>query len=402
MPKKSLLSRLVATAMLLLLSLCPLNAFATELEEEDDPAVEPSVVPAVAEQTESLPTLVQIAEQQQPQSEPIEVLGEEVQPGQRRQLAWTVTLNSIKFNIPVIVAHGKFKGPVVGITAALHGDELNGIEIARQVLNEIDLEQLSGTLIAVPIVNLEGFLKQSRYIADRRDLNRYFPGNPQGVMPARYADGLFQQIILKCDRLIDLHTGSYYRTNLPQLRADLGNDAVAEMVEKFGSLTVLHSSGVDGMLRNAATAAGVPAVTMEVGGPLALNLGEVSFGVRAINQFLGALKMIEPPDLRTKEQPIFYQSSWLMAEFDGILLSEVNLGERVVQGQQLARIVNPIANTENPIIAPYAGTVLGMAENQFVSPGYLIFRIGIEKTEQEVREEAKEEVAEQSAADGSD
>lgn len=384
--------------MLLLLTLLPLNVTATELEEEDDPVAESATVSIAAEESAPLPELEQLARQKKPQSVPIELLGAKILPGKRQQLAWSVTLNSIKFNVPVIVAHGKFKGPVVGITAALHGDELNGIEIARQVLKGIDLEQLAGTLIAVPIVNLEGFLKQSRYIADRRDLNRYFPGNPEGVMPARYADGLFQQVILKCNSLIDLHTGSYYRTNLPQLRADLGNDSVAEMVEQFGSLTVLHSPGVAGMLRNAATDAGIPAVTMEVGGPLALNLDEVSFGVRAINQFLGALGMIEAPDYQAKEQPVFYQSSWLMAEFDGILLSEVKLGDRVRRGQQLAMIVNPITNTENPVIAPYDGTVLGMAENQFVSPGYLIYRIGNEKTEQEAREKAKKEAAEKPAA----
>ena len=141
---------------------------------------------------------------------------------------------------------------------------------------------------------------------------------------------------------------------------------------------------------------------MEVGGPLSLNLDDVFFGVHAVKQFLGSLGMIDPPDRLTKEQPVFYKSSWLMAEFNGILLSEVKLGDRVKQGQQLAEIVNPITNEENPVLAPYGGTILGMAENQFVSPGYLIYRIGVKKTEQEVREEAKEAAATKPEADGSE
>ena len=377
--------------VILLLILIPLNTFATESDDEDGSEIL-STEPAVEHKPEaSLPVLEEIAKQRKEQTELFELLGVKVKPGNQASLSWFVTLSSINFNIPVIVVHGKYQGPVIGITAALHGDELNGIEIVRQVLKGIDPEKLAGTIVAVPIVNLEGFLKQSRYIADRRDLNRYFPGNPQGVMPSRYADGLFQKVILKCDSLVDLHTGSYYRTNLPQLRADLSDDTVATMVERFGSITVLNSAGSPGMLRNAATSAGVPAVTLEVGGPLTLNLDDVFFGVHAVNQFLGALGMIEAPDRLAKEQPIFYESKWVMAEFDGIFLSEIKLGAKVKHGEQIARIVNPMTNAENSITAPFTGTVLGMAENQFVSPGYLIFRIGVKETEAEAREKAKEE-----------
>jgi len=387
--------------IVLLLILIPLNTFATESDEEDETGTLSTEIVTEHEPEAPLPVLEKIAKKRKEQTELFELLGVKVKPGHQAKLSWFVTLSSINFNIPVIVVHGKYQGPVVGITAALHGDELNGIEIVRQVLKGIDPKNLSGTIVAVPIVNLEGFLKQSRYIADRRDLNRYFPGNPQGVMPSRYADGLFQKVILQCDTLIDLHTGSYYRTNLPQLRADLSNDTVAEMVERFGSITVLNSPGSAGMLRSAATAAGIPAVTLEVGGPLTLNLDDVFLGVHAVKQFLGALGMIKAPDRLAKEQPIFYKSNWVMAEFDGIFLSEVKLGKKVKYGEQIARIVNPINNAENPILAPFSGTILGMAENQFVSPGYLIFRIGVKKTEEEAIEEAKEE-AQKSKSAGSE
>ncbi len=375
--------------IILLLILIPLNVFATESDDEDDAGIL-STEKAAKHKVEA-PLLEELARQHKEQTEPLELLGVKIKPGHQAQLSWLATLSSINFNIPVIVVHGKYQGPVIGITAALHGDELNGIEIVRQVLKEIDPKKLAGTIIAVPIVNLEGFLKQSRYIADRRDLNRYFPGNPKGVMAARYAADLFQKIILKCDRLIDLHTGSYYRTNLPQLRADLSNDTVAKMVERFGSMTVLNSAGSPKMLRNAATAAGIPAVTLEVGGPLTLNLDDIFFGVHAVKQFLGAMGMIDAPERLAKLQPKFYQSYWQMAEFDGIFLSEVKLGAQVEYGERLGQIVNPITNEENPILAPFSGTILGMAENQFVSPGYLLFRIGIIKTEEEAIEKAKRE-----------
>jgi len=385
--------------VMLLLALLPFNAFATESADEDETENSPAAV-TTKHKGETL-FLEELAKQHKEQTEPLDLLGVKIKPGHRGELSWLTTLSSLNFNVPVIVVHGKYQGPVIGITAALHGDELNGIEIIRQILKEIDPQKLAGTIIAVPIVNLEGFLKQSRYIADRRDLNRYFPGNPKGVMAARYADGLFQQIILKCDRLIDLHTGSYYRTNLPQLRADLSNDTVAKMVERFGSMTVLNSAGSPGVLRNAATAVGIPAVTLEVGGPLTLNLDDIFFGVHAVKQYLGAMGMIDAPERLAKLQPKFYQSSWLMAEFDGIFLSEVKLGEQVASDEQLGQIVNPITNEENPVLAPFPGTVLGMAENQFVSPGYLLFRIGIKKTEAEAREEAKKEAqAEESKKTG--
>ena len=143
------------------------------------------------------PPLEELAKQRKEQTEPLELLKGKIKPGHQAQLFWFVTLSSINFNIPVVVVHGNYQGPVIGITAALHGDEPNGIEMVRQVLKEINPKKIAGTMIAVPIVNLKGFLKHSRYISDRRDLNRYFPGNPKEVMATRYADDLFQKIILK-------------------------------------------------------------------------------------------------------------------------------------------------------------------------------------------------------------
>ncbi|WP_426416628.1 succinylglutamate desuccinylase/aspartoacylase family protein [Aestuariirhabdus sp. LZHN29] len=325
------------------------------------------------------------------QEQAFEMMGKSFAPGIRDTVTWPVSINSVQFQVPVVVAHGARKGPVMCMTAALHGDELNGIEIARQVIYGLELDSLAGTVVAVPIVNMEGFMKQQRYMADRRDLNRFFPGNPEGVTPARYAHGLFQNVILKCDALIDLHTGSYYRTNLPQLRADLKDERVAEMVARFGGMTVLQSAGNPGMLRNAAVDAGIPAVTMEVGGPLSLDPEAVEYGVKAIKTFFGELGMTRSFRFWSTPQPVFFESEWVLSDYSGILLSKVKLGDKVREGEVIADVINPVTNSNREVVAPYAGTVLGMAVNQFVSPGYVIFRIGKQRTEDELREGALKE-----------
>src|SRR5690606_29108454 len=160
--------------------------------------------------------------------EPLRMLGAEVLPGTATRLAWSVkdSLAGISVPTPVLVVHGAKPGPRVCLTAALHGDELNGIEVVRRVLYDLQPDKLSGTVIGVPIVNLQGFRRASRYLPDRRDLNRYFPGRPAGSSAARIAHSFFHDVILHCQYLVDLHTGSFRRTNLPQLRADLTTPAV--------------------------------------------------------------------------------------------------------------------------------------------------------------------------------
>ena len=150
---------------------------------------------------------------------------------------------------PVVVVRGRDAGPVLCLTAATHGDELNGVEIVRRTLASIEPDDLSGTVIGVPIVNLLGFSRGSRYLPDRRDLNRYFPGNPDGSLASRIAHGFFTDIVRHCERLVDFHTGSFKRTNLPQLRANLAVDDVRKFVQRFGATSVLHKVGANGTLR---------------------------------------------------------------------------------------------------------------------------------------------------------
>lgn len=342
---------------------------------------------AQATPTESAPEPVGV--------QPFALLGESVQPGTWRQLAWSASYHFGELGgaTPVLVSHGAEPGPVLCLTGAVHGDELNGIEIIRRVVHSLDPKGLSGTVIGVPIVNLAGFQRNSRYLPDRRDLNRYFPGSPTGSLASRVAHSFFTQIIERCDRLADLHTGSFHRTNLPQLRADLSKPAVVELSRGFGGIAVLQTQGAKGTLRRAAVDAGIPAVTLEAGEPLRLQPQQVDQGVRGIETLMHRLGMIDRHRNWPDPQPVFYESYWVRSDHGGILLTQVDVGDVVREGSVLGTVTDPITNVRHEVLSPYRGRVLGMALNQVVMPGFAAFRVGIQTTEEAVQEEAANSAA---------
>lgn len=322
--------------------------------------------------------------------QPFSLLDNDVAAGSLRRLSWYASENSAGLSeaTPVLVAHGANAGPTLCLTAAVHGDELNGVEIVRNLLYDVDPERLNGTIIGVPIVNLYGFRLGSRYLSDRRDLNRYFPGNPDGSSASRIAHSLFESVIKHCDYLVDLHTGSFQRVNMPQLRADLNNDDVLRMTKGFGATVILHGEGPDGSLRGAATRAGIPAVTVEAGEPMRVQPEQVEHGLKALRSLLNYLDMVPRFSLWGEPQPIYYKSEWVRAEDNGILTSSVNLGDTVDEGELLGNIVDPITNSRNAIRSPVDGRVIGMALNQSMRPGYAAYHIGIRKTEEQIVDEA--------------
>jgi hypothetical protein len=293
---------------------------------------------------------------------------------------------------PVLVLNGAFPGPTLCLTAAVHGDELNGIEMVRRVMHDLDPAKLSGAVIGVPIVNVQGFRRGSRYLPDRRDLNRYFPGNPNGSAAARIAHSFFANVVSHCDALVDLHTGSFERANLPQIRADLRNPDVVTLTQGFGSMVILHSTPAAGTLRHAATRAGIPAVTLEAGGPSQLELNEVKLGVKGIETLVNTLGMIRKRRLWGEPEPVYYRSSWVRADNGGILLADVSLGSSVRKGDILGTITDPMNNARTEVLSPYAGRIIGMARNQVVMPGFAAFHVGIE-TDETPMEEAAEPAA---------
>lgn len=391
------MSRIIPLITLMLLALAstvPAN------ESEDDIAAEQP--PGDQPQEQQTPATEDggATENQDPQAEepvqPLALLGKSVQPGTFDTLHWAPdqSFRSIATPVPVLVAHGNEPGPRLCLTAAVHGDELNGIEMVRRLMYELEPDGLAGTVIGVPIVNLDGFRNGSRYLSDRRDLNRYFPGHKNGSAASRIAYSLFNDIVRQCDYLVDLHTGSQKRVNQPQLRADLDKSEVVAFAKHFGGMTVLHSPPGDGMLRAAAVEEGIVAVTMEAGGPNRLEDEAVDYGVQALETLLENLDMRKASRFWGAPQPVFFESEWIRASQGGILLSEVALNDQVKKGEILGTVTDPISNTGSAIIAPYDGRVLGMAVNQVVHAGFAAYRIGEEKSAEEV--EAKAELSDQS------
>ena len=339
---------------------------------------------------------------------PLAILDRLVVPGSRMTLHWRPAggISNAEIPSPVIVARGALPGPVLCLTAGIHGDEINGVEIVRQLAHGVDPTRLSGTVIGVPIVNVFGYSRGSRYLPDRRDLNRHFPGSRQGSIASRIAHGFFQDVVKHCEMLVDFHTGSFERTNLPQVRADLTHPEVLEFSRGFGNTVVLHSPGNRGMLRVAATQAGIPSVTFEAGSPTRLETHEIAEAVAAIERLMGKLAMLPPAETpagggvgvladpaaaaaELEPAPIFLDSRWVRANFGGLLVSEVRLGQRVLAGQRLGRIIDPVSNTERYILAPVPGRVIGMAQNLAVLPGYAAFHLGTETSEQQAVQEAE-------------
>ncbi|MEO1573758.1 MAG: succinylglutamate desuccinylase/aspartoacylase family protein [Pseudomonadota bacterium] len=350
-------------------------------EAPHEPATAPveDPVEVVEESPEAIPDAA-------PNRAPLVLLGEEVAPGTAARLSWSPdqNLDGIAVPTPVLVVNGVREGKTLCLTAAVHGDELNGIEIVRRVLYDLDPQSLSGAVIGVPIVNLQGFRRSSRYLPDRRDLNRFFPGNPTGSSASRIAHSFFQEVVRHCDALVDVHTGSFLRSNLPQLRADMTQPEVAALTEGFGATAVLHSEGTRGTLRRAATDAGIPAVTLETGEPSRLQDKEIDHGTKGIQTLLNKLSLVRRVRVWGEPEPVYYQSTWVRASRGGLLFGRVKLGQRVRKGAVLGTITDPITNVRTEVVAPVKGRILGMALNQVVLPGFAAYRIGIPSTGEDV------------------
>ncbi len=329
---------------------------------------------------------------EEPSDNSLMLLGMAVPPGAARRLSWGghEIFEGISETTPVLAVNGAEPGPVLCLTGAVHGDELNGIEIVRRVIHNLDAARLQGAVIGVPIVNLQGFRRASRYLPDRRDLNRHFPGNPKGSSAARIAHSFFNEVIVHCDALVDLHTGSFHRTNLPQIRADVRHPAVVDLTHGFDSMVVLHSPPAEGTLRRAATEAGIPAVTMEVGEPMRLQPEEVERGEEGIESLLNTLGMIRKLRFWSEPQPVYYESAWVRSDHGGLLITSVALGQQVNKGQSLGTVTDPITNQIREIQAPASGRVLGMALNQVVMPGFAAIRLGLPTSEAQVIRSAQQ------------
>lgn len=302
-----------------------------------------------------------------------------IQPGQRQvvDIPFGKLYTHTELNIGAHVIHGKKPGPVLLITAALHGDEINGVEICRRLLKLPKLKQVRGTLIVVPIVNTYGFVQQSRYLPDRRDLNRSFPGSEKGSLGSRMAWQFTERILKKCTHVIDLHTGAIHRSNYPQVRATSKDKVSLGMAEAFNAPLIIKAASRDGTMRGTANSLGIPIILYEAGEALRFDEQAINIGVRGILNVMQNLGMLAKTRRATpKTNSLFSKkSSWIRAEHDGIARYYQSLGQIVQQGDVLAHIYSPYSDFEVAVTAPFSGIVIGRNNLPLINEGEALFHI---------------------------
>ena len=310
----------------------------------------------------------------------IEIAKETIAPGQLRRFELPVSRLATQtlVSLPITVVNGVEPGHTLWLSAAIHGDELNGVEIIAQILGRIDPLKLRGTIIAVSIVNVFGFIEQSRYLPDRRDLNRSFPGSETGSLASRLANLFMREIVERSDYGIDLHTAAVHRINLPQIRANLEDEATYNCAKAFGAPLMMHASTRDGSLRHAATKKNIPVLLYEAGEALRFDPLAIKVGVSGI---LGVMKHLEMyhnelvPSIGDSLQA--KQSKWIRASCGGIFHLLVSLGDRVTKKQELGYITNAFGERRIPIRSKIEGIVISHIQNPLVNQGDAIIHIAM-------------------------
>ncbi|WP_427977061.1 succinylglutamate desuccinylase/aspartoacylase family protein [Agarivorans sp.] len=319
------------------------------------------------------------------------IAGTEIKPGQQKQIEIPVAklYTDTKISIPVHITRAKRAGPTVFISAAVHGDELNGIEIIRRLIHSPKFNIIRGCLIAVPMVNIYGVLNQSRYMPDRRDLNRSFPGSEKGSLAGRLAHIFLNEVVAHCNYGIDLHTGAIHRSNLPQIRGNLNDPETKQLAEAFGVPVILNSDLRDGSLREAAVNKDTKILLYEAGEALRFDELSIQSGVKGILKVLSHLKMVKKRSSRRKLAPyIAYSSSWLRASASGIVSEYAKLGDLVEAGDRLADINSPFGELINQVFAKRSGIIIGKQNIPLVQEGDAMYHLAYFGAEQD-------EVAEQ-------
>ena len=311
--------------------------------------------------------------------ESIQIAGHKVYPGETKRLELeTVPLyTDTIMSIPVFVKRGKRAGPTLFVSAAIHGDELNGIEIISRLINSKSIKSIKGTLIAVPFVNGYGVLSQSRYLPDRRDLNRSFPGSKRGSLAGRIASLFLNEIVAKCDYGIDLHTGAIHRTNLPQIRANLDDECTMEMAKAFGVPVLINSNLRDGSLREAADELGINMLLYEAGEALRFDELSIRAGLKGIVNVMRHLDMLAKRQTKknTVEPFVARQSGWVRASDSGFVTHQKELGDYVEKGDCLATIKGPFGDVLDVVKSTATGIIIGKQNIPLAQEGEAMYHI---------------------------
>lgn len=327
-----------------------------------------------------------------------ELAGVEVDPGKRQTIH--IPVSTLSDHTPVTlsahVIHGRYEGPTIFVSAGIHGDEIIGVEIVRRLLRAKNLKSLRGTLIIVPIVNTFGFLNHSRYLPDRRDLNRCFPGSPNGSLASRLANIFLTEIVARCSLGIDLHSAAIHRMNLPQVRVSANNRNTLKLAQQFGAPVILTSALRDGSLRQEAKQIGVDVLLYEAGEGMRFDEMSVRAGYAGILRVLGATGMLQSAGIAKPKAKslICTKSAWLRAPAGGLLRMYKGEGDVVEEGDVIAAISDPFGEGEIEVASRLSGIIVGRAVMPVVHEGDALFHIA-EVQSSDVAEAAVDDLATQ-------
>jgi len=304
--------------------------------------------------------------------------GESIPAGESRDVMLAIgeSYSSMTVEVPVHIRRAPEPGPVVFITAALHGDEINGTGAVRQLIQDEHFRLLRGSVILVPVLNLLAFDRHSRYLPDRRDLNRAFPGSTTGSLASRMARTIFDEIIARCDYGIDLHTASVRRTNYPSIRGELTDSPARQLAFAFGCEIIIDGKGPEGSLRREASSAGCPTIIMEGGEVWKVEPSIVESATRGIKNTLRHLEMLDGPMRSPAFQIVIEKSKWIRAELGGFLQFHVAPGDIIEKDQPLATNTTLLGRERSVLTAPFDAVVIGMTTLPAISPGEPVCNLG--------------------------
>lgn len=305
--------------------------------------------------------------------------GEDIAPGERKiiELPLSFLADHTRMHLTVQVLNGRQEGPVTFVSAAIHGDEIIGVEIIRRLAELKALKGLQGTLILAPVVNTYGFIGLSRYLPDRRDLNRCFPGSPSGSLASQLAHTFMKEIVERSEYGIDLHSGAVHRANFPQIRANLDNRVVERMARAFGASIILNSNLRDGSLREAAQEVGCNMLLYEAGEALRFDESAIRIGVKGVVNVLRHIGMLrQGKEPTNRAEPIRAMSShWLRAPMGGIFRAQKPLGAQVFKGDVIGKVSDPLGRISKDLLVRNDGFIIGRLNLPIVNRGDALFHV---------------------------
>ncbi len=314
---------------------------------------------------------------------PFEFEGHSIPAGSRTlvNLPVGVFIDHSQVNLTVSVVHGKQPGPTILVTGCVHGDEINGTEIIRRLLKSPSLKRLKGTLLAVPILNAPAFMNRSRYLPDRRDLNRLFPGSATGSLGSRLARVVSDQLVPRCDFIVDLHTGAVNRPNLPQIRVTTEDEKALELARIFHAPVIVRAPLRDNSFRSTAFEQGKPVVLYESGEALRLDAVSIRHGLEGILSIMRHMEMLPPKKSSVRKKkitPLVCQKSyWERAPIGGLFTPLLALGKTVEKDEVIGFVADPYGGIETSVTASRQGVLIGRTNEGMADEGDGLFHIAI-------------------------